>query len=222
MAHAINAKEIADSIGLGYWSVAIKGSLAIKGSWLADAPIKGYPYDPEKAKKLLAEAGYPNGLDTTLLCVNTPQHLVDAMTAIQGQLQKVGIRAKLDLMDTGREHEVTIGGGWHNGIHHVPNTRRPEIAILESYARIGYIFAPSMLRPQDTWEMVQKALEEPDQEEYKKIMYEVYKLEIDKYASNHYLFVMPYIAAKSKRVHDDGFMKASNMWWPSWKAWLSE
>jgi peptide/nickel transport system substrate-binding protein len=222
MAHAINAKEIADNIGLGYWKVAIKGSLAIEGSWLSDAPIKGYPYDPEKAKKLLVEAGYPNGFETTLLVKNTPQHLVDAMTAIQGQLLKVGIRAKLDLMDMGREHEVTIGGGWHHGIHHVPNTRRPEYAILESYARIGYIFAPSILRPQETWEMVQKALKEPDQEKCKKIMHDVYKLEIDKYASNHYLFAMSYIAAKSKNVHDDGFMEASNMWWPSSKAWLSK
>jgi ABC-type transport system substrate-binding protein len=222
MAHAVNARDIAENIGLGYWSVCINGSLAIDGSWLADAPVKGYPYDPQKAKKLLAEAGYPNGFDTTLLVKNTPQHLVDAMTAIQGQLHQVGIRAKLDLMDMGREHEVTIGGGWQNGIHHVPHSRRPEYAISESYSRIGYIFAPSVIRPEETWEMVQRALKEPDPEKCKQLMHDVYKLEIDKYASNHWLFAMPYIAAKSKKVHDDGFMKASNMWWPSWQAWLEK
>jgi peptide/nickel transport system substrate-binding protein len=51
-----------------------------------------YAYDPAKAKQLLAEAGYPNGFDTTLVTYLLPQW----NGAMQGYLQAVGIRAHID------------------------------------------------------------------------------------------------------------------------------
>jgi ABC-type transport system substrate-binding protein len=57
------------------------------------------PYNPEKAKHLLAEAGYPNGFDTKLLAIDTQR---DAAVAIQSYLAAVGIRAAVDLADMGR------------------------------------------------------------------------------------------------------------------------
>jgi peptide/nickel transport system substrate-binding protein len=55
---------------------------------------KRLPYDPARAKALLAEAGYPNGFTVTLDCVNVPwrEAVCQAMTAM---LTKVGIRASL-------------------------------------------------------------------------------------------------------------------------------
>ncbi|WP_279024396.1 ABC transporter substrate-binding protein [Gibbsiella quercinecans] len=50
-----------------------------------------YQYDPEKAKKLLAEAGYPNGFDTDIWAYRER----DYAEAIIGDLRKVGIRARL-------------------------------------------------------------------------------------------------------------------------------
>ena len=55
------------------------------------------PHDPEKAKKLLAEAGYPDGFEIGLLCPNN-RYVNDERicTALTSMLAKVGIRVRLE------------------------------------------------------------------------------------------------------------------------------
>jgi len=59
-----------------------------------DKSYKGYAYDPAQAKKLLAEAGYPNGFSTALYANNTDPNPRIAQ-AIQQDLAAVGVKAEL-------------------------------------------------------------------------------------------------------------------------------
>lgn len=61
--------------------------------------IQGVKYDPEQAKKLLAEAGYPNGFSITLDAPNNryPNDFKVA-EAVAAQLSKIGVNVKLNLM----------------------------------------------------------------------------------------------------------------------------
>jgi peptide/nickel transport system substrate-binding protein len=60
------------------------------------APL--YPYDPAKAKQLLTEAGYPNGVKITVIQTSLPS-MLNTMQIVQAQLKKVGIDWQLEVVD---------------------------------------------------------------------------------------------------------------------------
>jgi len=92
---AINEDEIIKKVMFGH---------AFPAAQIIDPPTIGYdpsierlPYDPEKAKSLLAEAGYPNGFKIKLTGPND-RYVQDAQIceAIAKQLAKIGIEVELD------------------------------------------------------------------------------------------------------------------------------
>ena len=62
--------------------------------------LKGYEYNPEKAKQLLKEAGFPKGFETTLQVNQNVRHKAIA-EAIQAQLAELGIKLNIKIVDWG-------------------------------------------------------------------------------------------------------------------------
>lgn len=64
--------------------------------------VHPYPYNPAKARALLAQAGYPHGFSMTLM-VPQGRYLLatDIVQAIAGYLGQVGVRVKIDTVDFG-------------------------------------------------------------------------------------------------------------------------
>ena len=64
-----------------------------------------WPYNPKKAKELLAEAGYPNGFETTLWSAYNHTTGQKVIQFIQQQLAQVGIKAQVQALEAGQRVE---------------------------------------------------------------------------------------------------------------------
>lgn len=118
---AIDKKAIMDAIYLGETGV-IAGAVIPPVLMGHDATIKPYPYDPERAKKLLAEAGHPNGFSADLWAMPVVRaYMPNAKRTaelIQADLAKIGVTATIKTVEWGQylrrtqegEHEMVLLG----------------------------------------------------------------------------------------------------------------
>ena len=99
--YAINKTSIVENIYKGTAIVAKNGMPPFMLGYNND--IVDYPYDPDKARDLLAEAGYPNGFNTTfwVMPVSRPYMFDPAKIgeAIQGYLEAVNIHVEIYQID---------------------------------------------------------------------------------------------------------------------------
>jgi len=76
----------------------------------AGQSIKPYPYDPQKAKALLKEAGYPDGFPLTLYSPTGRYPMDKEVTlAVADQLSKVGIKTQVNAMETSTYLKELVG-----------------------------------------------------------------------------------------------------------------
>ena len=98
IAYAIDNQTFVDVVFKG--SAVAGDSPLPKASPAYDGNVKKYNQNVEKAKKLLAEAGYPNGLDIELWCMDDGPR-VDMCVIIQDQLKKIGINVEIKIFEFG-------------------------------------------------------------------------------------------------------------------------
>lgn len=96
--YAIDVDSIVDKVLQGS-AVQTNSLIGPKDFGYAGEP-EGYGYDPEKAKKLLADAGYPDGFSATMDTVNWYIKNTDVAQVIAEQLKAVGVNIKVNNVES--------------------------------------------------------------------------------------------------------------------------
>jgi ABC-type transport system substrate-binding protein len=110
--YAVDKQAIANAFGAGTWEVPVEPCSSKLIGYIPD--FKGRSYDPAKAKQLLAEAGYPQGFQTTIYYRNDLNR--DMMAAIQANLKDVGITAQTQPIDSAKNASLMTQGWPENSI----------------------------------------------------------------------------------------------------------
>jgi peptide/nickel transport system substrate-binding protein len=108
------------------------------------------PYDPARAKKLLAEAGYPNGFEAILRVSPQYQYTVRTGEILVDQLRKVGVNVKIEQIEWGQwlsrvwkeaEYDLTIIG--HAESWDIANYANPKYYFRYDSPKFQELFAKS-------------------------------------------------------------------------------
>jgi peptide/nickel transport system substrate-binding protein len=94
-------------------------------------PLK---YDPEGAKKLLAEAGYPNGFDLQIDAFEPVKYVAEAIT---GDLRKVGIRASVQPLNSTVYVKKRGEGEFTAFVGNYPTGTHPDMATMWDFFFAG-------------------------------------------------------------------------------------
>ena len=114
------------------------------------------PYDPAKAKKLLAEAGYPNGFETVLKVSPQYDYTVRSGEIIVDQLQKVGVRVKLEQIEWGQ----WIARVWREADYDLTIIGHAEAWDISNYANPKYYFRYDNPKFQELFQKSEVTLED--------------------------------------------------------------
>ncbi|MEK7386241.1 MAG: ABC transporter substrate-binding protein, partial [candidate division NC10 bacterium] len=98
--HAIDKKEVVKGAMFGFGRI-LGSNVDPLNPYFVDL-ANAMPHDPVKAKKLLAEAGYPNGFEAVLRVAPQYYYTVRTGEVITDQLKKVGVNVRIEQIEWGQ------------------------------------------------------------------------------------------------------------------------
>jgi peptide/nickel transport system substrate-binding protein len=99
MNYAVDVQAIIDALFNGYFK---QSTGFVATGELAYGAVEPFGYDPDKARDLLAQAGYPNGFKMGFACpAGAYAHFEEVCEAVQAYLAEVGIDTDLEIMESG-------------------------------------------------------------------------------------------------------------------------
>lgn len=105
MNHAIDMEKVISSI-YGEYATRLAGPM-LSNSFALNTDLKPYEFDPEKAKKLLKEAGYGDGFSVV---IDTTDEQKEVAEAIASELRSIDIDAKTRVWDIGVLKDLLLKG----------------------------------------------------------------------------------------------------------------
>jgi len=142
-------------------------------------PVDELPYevDIEGAKALLAEAGYPDGFETTLLGLDLTTY-TDVGVIAQAQLERIGIKAKLEQTEVGAWLDLIQAYDFEVHVNGYGSGNDPDSVIGRSYVTGSTGNFSGYSNPEFD-ELREKQLAEPDPVKRAEIIHEMQRMLLD-------------------------------------------
>jgi peptide/nickel transport system substrate-binding protein len=109
LAHAVDRSMLVDLVLDGLGRPAADNCISPGYRFLADSPIP--PYDPPRARQLLAEAGYPQGIKIPLICSNRPAIRSQVGVAVKQMAAPAGFDIDVQTIP----HDTYLANVWRKG-----------------------------------------------------------------------------------------------------------
>jgi peptide/nickel transport system substrate-binding protein len=178
--YAVNKEGLANDILAGSAAPATQPMPA--ANWSYNEDITGYPYDPEMARQLLADAGYADGFQTTMIIPQSGSGMIIPVQMneyIQGNLRDVGIEVAIQSFEW-----VSYLGIWAQGLNQDVTMGNQSIMASDPYVA-NFLLSGAFTPTEGGWnigyyenpevdELLASALETPDREARKEIYTEAW------------------------------------------------
>ncbi|MBN1191694.1 MAG: ABC transporter substrate-binding protein [Dehalococcoidales bacterium] len=217
--YAIDKAAIVKTYGYGFCEAQYEIALPDKSSYVPG--LEPRLYDPDKAKQLLADAGYANGFETTIHALTTEDD--DILTAIQGYLSEVGIQANINKVPVPVFMDMGMAStGWEGLRYWYPGTDLEPVATYTAFYWHAPVHTGSMDKPQEMLDAITEAVTSTDRAVVDKALQKVTAIQYDK-ALTIPLWTWPGISALDDSVNDCAISTIDlHKTWSASSIWLGE
>ncbi|MCU0598420.1 MAG: ABC transporter substrate-binding protein [Desulfobacterales bacterium] len=220
ISHAIDREALVMGTQFGLGRIA--NCIYPDDHWAHNPELKPVTYDPELSRKLLSEAGYPNGLTIKGFTLNIPEAEAFAK-AVMAMLEKVGIIWRPQFMSIAgmiepfRKLDYDVIGNLY------PFIQEPDHIATMLYDPESP-FNNGRSRNEKAVELIRKGRETEDEKERARIYFEMEKVLYDNY-EDAWLWYPTVVLAANKRVEGfnlDMFLKYGEGYYFTHPLWFKE
>lgn len=197
---------------------------AVPGSATYNDSLNHFTYDPEKAKSLLAEAGYADGFTTNIVTISG---MSDMLTAIANMLDEVGIHCNIQQVDGATNNQYMKDGTWEGLMLHFA-TIAPDLGLYmgRHLDKNGAYYAKGIQHPDKEMELLEEIRRCMDPDEKHKLEKElqaaIYDAEDGSCLFGRVLYVNKSSMYKYDYVIDDHATEAFTACWDLSACWLNK
>lgn len=217
--HCIDWEDMAVVIGgdLGHATPLF----AVPGSWAYDENVELYSYDLEEAVKLLTEAGYPNGFNTTITINDSNEAIAQAAVVLQAYMSTIGINAEVKKLTSADFNAQKAEGVYDLGVMINSGSSKKDFTAnyIRLYSSEGVNYKNMMAKPADYEEALFGARAATSQEEKETKLKAAARMLAHDYALVISLCYTTPIAYGHDNVHDTGISVTTAEAWTPEKGW---
>ena len=153
--YAVNMEQIVETFFAGRAPIASQAATANASGYNSD--LQPYPYDPDRARQLLEQAGYPDGFEMAIEVTATTDLDKSLYEAVAQDLRQVGVVAELREIPFAEWRDKLYSAGWEGDAFSFSIAFDPTFDVSRGYQNLGCDVPHSFFCDEEVTAMVRDA-----------------------------------------------------------------